>query len=365
MAIDLIFKNWISILTVILFAINLWSRKSFRDTESRYIWVTVISCFVLVAEGILETLAAQDPSLRFWRTLLSVIGYTVRSTAALGLLLTVLPASKRKFYLWIPCLITFALCITAFFKPVVFGFNENYDFYGGPLRYSVFVAPVLYLLGLIWVTFRNLMERKGVERFIIPAACVFCLSSALLDMFYDGNRLNEAIIISCLFFYLFLYSTDSRRDALTGLLNRQAFYDDCNTFAKKIKGVASLDMNGLKTLNDTMGHHAGDEALIRIAACIKSVVNRNVQGYRVGGDEFIILFFSLREEEIIKVQEQVKKSVEEKGHHISCGYALLEKEMSLDAAISKADELMYQDKSKYYQESGNLNNRRHNLQITE
>ncbi len=360
MLMDLVFKHWVSILTVILFAINLWSRKSFRDTESRYIWVTVISCFVLVAEDILESLAALDPSLRFWRTLLSIIGYTARSSAALGLLLAVLPANKRKFYLLIPCFITFALCCTAFFKPIVFGFDENYDFCGGPLRYSVFVAPVLYLLGLIWVTFRNLAERKGVERFIIPAACAFCLSSALLDMFYGGNRLNEAIIISCLFFYLFLYSTDSRRDVLTGLLNRQAFYDDCNSFAKKIKGVASLDMNGLKVLNDTMGHQAGDEALIWIAGCIKGVVNRNVQGYRVGGDEFIILFFSLREEEMIKVQEQVKTSVAEKGHHISCGYAVLGKEGSLDAAISKADELMYRDKSRYYQESGNSANSHRN-----
>ena len=360
MAMNLIFYHWVTILTAILFAINLWSRKSFRDTESRYIWVTVISCFVLVAEDILESLAAQDPSLRFWRTLLSCIGYTVRSSAALGLLLAVLPAGKRKFYLWIPCFITFALCCTAFFEPIVFGFDNNYDFCGGPLRYSVFIAPVLYLLGLIWVTFRHLAERKGVERFINPAACVFCLSSALLDMVYGGNRLNEAIIISCLFFYLFLYSTDSRRDALTGLLNRQAFYDDCNSFAKRIKGVASLDMDGLKTLNDTMGHQAGDEALIRIAGCIKDVVSRNVQGYRVGGDEFIILFFSLQEEEMIKVQELVKKSVAEKGHHISCGYALLEKAVNLDAAISKADELMYRDKSGYYRESGNFADRYRN-----
>lgn len=101
-----------------------------------------------------------------------------------------------------------------------------------------------------------------------------------------------------------------------------------------------------------MGHKAGDEALILIAGCIKSVVNRNIQGYRVGGDEFVILFFGLREEEIIKVQDQLKQSVTEKGHHISCGYAVLEKEGSLEAAISKADELMYEDKSRYYQETG-------------
>ena len=58
-----------------------------------------------------------------------------------------------------------------------------------------------------------------------------------------------------------LYSNDNRRDPLTDLLNRQAFYDDCKSYSKDIVAVALLDMNGLKNLNDSIGHHAGDKAL--------------------------------------------------------------------------------------------------------
>lgn len=351
MVFELISKQWITIFTIILFGIKLWSRTSFRDAETRFIWITVISSLVLVVEDILETLAAQDPSLRFFRILLSIIGYTFRSSASLGLLLVVVPPHKRKFYLWIPCLLTCAICCTAFFSPIVFGYDEKYEFMRGPLGYTVFSAPIIYLLMLIWVTARHLAERKGLERFIVPIGVVFCLSSAILDMRYGGIRLNEAIIISSVFFYIFLYSNDSRRDALTGLLNRQALYDDCKAFAKQIKGVASLDMDGLKELNDTMGHQAGDEALIKISDCLERVVNKNIQAYRTGGDEFILLFFSTGEEEMVRAQEQVKRSVAESGYHISSGYTVLGEDGNLNAAINTADKLMYEDKSNYYREA--------------
>ena len=91
---DMLPRHLVTLFLIILLSILLRSQKSFRDSELRYFWLTVLSCLLLMFEDALEIIASEDPSLRFWRILLSVLGYTFRSTAALGLLLVVVSAGK-------------------------------------------------------------------------------------------------------------------------------------------------------------------------------------------------------------------------------------------------------------------------------
>lgn len=350
MLLDMLYRHLVTLFLILLFSIKLWSRKSFRNTETRYFWLTVISCLMLVVEDTLEVMAETDSSLRFWRILLSVLGYTFRSTAALGLLLVIVRREKRSFVLWIPALITLLVSGTAFFTDVAFGFDGNYAFYRGPLGYVVFIVPVLYLVLILWNTFRYFTERKGAQKYIVPIACVFCMTASVADSLTGGIRLNEAIMISCVFFYIFLYSHDNRRDPLTDLLNRQSFYDDCAIYNKSVRAAASLDMNGLKELNDNYGHSAGDEALVRIGECLRAETDRDTLAYRIGGDEFAVLFFHDREETITHVIEQVRENVTRSGYSISAGYAL-RGDRDLDETIRESDRRMYENKAKYYRES--------------
>lgn len=255
---------------------------------------------------------------------------------------------KRNFILWIPSLITLLVCGTAFFTDVAFGYDGNYEFYRGPLGYVPFIVPTFYLLLILWITFRRLTERSGKEKYITPICGAFCLASSLVDAINGGVRLNEAIMISSVFFCMFLYSHDNRRDSLTGLLNRQAFYDDCASFGKSIGAVASMDMNGLKTLNDSLGHHAGDEALVNIGECMDAVTNRRTSAYRIGGDEFVILFFHGNEEAIVKAKDQIVDSVARRGYSVSAGYAMRGKNEDLEETIRESDSRMYEDKANYY-----------------
>ena len=295
---DALFRHLVTLFLILLFSMKLRDQKSAQDAELKFFWMTVFSCLLLVVEDTLETMSQADPSLRFWRTLLSVLGYTFRSSAALGLLLVVIPREKRTFMLYIPCLLTLLVSSTAFFTDIAFGYDENYNFYRGPLGYVAFIVPICYLVLILWFTLKRFSESKGLQKFIITGCAVFCLATSIVDALYGGIRLNEAIMISSIFFYIILRAHDNRRDALTGLLNRQALYDDCAGFSGRIEAVASIDMNGLKTMNDSLGHHAGDEALVRIAACMQAAANRNILAYRIGGDEFVILFFRASEETV-------------------------------------------------------------------
>lgn len=354
-----LFFNELSILfTVLLFAMKLWNKKSFRGMETKFFWLPVLSCLILAFQDVLETAASQDPTMRFWRILLSVLGYNFRSVAAVGMLLVIVPQEKRKPVLWLPCLLNLLLCCTAFFSDIAFGFDEEYIFYRGPLGIISFIIPISYLILILWNTIRRTTERQDPEKWIAAVCVAYCLTSTYIDATAGGNHLTEAIMVSSVFFYIILYSHDNRLDPLTGLLNRQAFYDDCRFSSKHVRAVVSLDMNGLKELNDTMGHQAGDDALRKIGECIRNNADRNAQAYRTGGDEFMLLLYHDDKEKIASLESQIKEDVKGKGYHVSIGYAMLGQNMDLDGAIRESDRLMYEDKARYYQETGKERRRR-------
>ena len=152
----LLSRHFISLFLILLFAIRLSSQKSTRDKELRYFWMTVISCFLLVVEDQLEMMASEDPSLKFWRILLSVAGYFLRSTATIGLLFAaVKPTGVRKTLWWLPAIINLLICCTAFFSDIAFGYDADYNFYRGPLGYVAFIVPIFYLYVILFATFRR------------------------------------------------------------------------------------------------------------------------------------------------------------------------------------------------------------------
>jgi diguanylate cyclase (GGDEF)-like protein len=88
----------------------------------------------------------------------------------------------------------------------------------------------------------------------------------------------------------------ARRDVLTGLENRRVFDEDVGGAERRCVEhggsfvLASLDLDGLKQVNDTHGHHAGDEYLQKFAAALRTYVPDGARAYRWGGDEFAVIF---------------------------------------------------------------------------
>lgn len=89
----------------------------------------------------------------------------------------------------------------------------------------------------------------------------------------------------------------SFEDSLTGLFNRNKFNLDMQDFEKILLsrlGVAAIDLNGLKRVNDRMGHSAGDHLICRAANHIASMFAGRC--YRIGGDEFVVIDSKMEEE---------------------------------------------------------------------
>jgi diguanylate cyclase (GGDEF)-like protein len=87
----------------------------------------------------------------------------------------------------------------------------------------------------------------------------------------------------------------SATDSLTGLLNRRGFFETASAqlgaLASTGRGgiVAFVDVDGLKDVNDRLGHVAGDEMLVQVAAALRAVTGPDDVVARLGGDEFCLL----------------------------------------------------------------------------
>ena len=143
----------------------------------------------------------------------------------------------------------------------------------------------------------------------------------------------------------------SRTDALTGMNSRNAYeYDICNLpkQCKKSLSCIYVDVNGLKTINDTVNHTAGDKMLKTVAEKVLKYFGEDL-AYRIGGDEFVI-FVSDCSDEIIKESiEEMINEIEECGYHIATGCETKKKPHLNMADLQKAAEIkMYQDKAAFY-----------------
>ena len=344
--------HFITVLLVVLFSIKLYAQRKTRDVELRHFWLTVFCCALLVFQDILESYTSTDPSMRFWRILLSALGYILRPTAALGLLLGICPPRKRNWMLWVPWGINAAVNLTAFFSPLAFSFNENYKFVRGPLGYVVFIVSFIYMLQILYYLRTRFYEGKKAERWIMFLCMIGCLAASVVDAFYGGTHINEAIMISSIFLYIYLRSHDIFLDPLTSLRNRIAFYNDTEQRKNEITAVAAIDMNGLKELNDAKGHAEGDRALMAIGTCLMKNSDRSIVPYRVGGDEFTVLFSHQSEEEVKQYLARAAKDIEASGFSVAAGHAMKTGDKSLDNALHEADRIMYGNKAAYYQQKG-------------
>jgi len=103
-------------------------------------------------------------------------------------------------------------------------------------------------------------------------------------------------------------------DELTKLYNHRYFQDTANMWIKEDKyeqfGLAIIDIDQFKIYNDLYGHASGDVALKRIAEIIQSVTTSKEMLVRYGGEEFVVLYPSLRPEEVYQRAELIRETVE-------------------------------------------------------
>jgi diguanylate cyclase (GGDEF)-like protein/PAS domain S-box-containing protein len=149
-------------------------------------------------------------------------------------------------------------------------------------------------------------------------------------------------------------------DELTGLCNRRGFF----TFADRHVKLANrrktkvfmlyFDLDGLKRINDTLGHKAGDLALGKMAGCLKKSFRDSDAIARIGGDEFVVFPVEAKGDSISNIIDRFQRNLEACDENAGRGDALSasigaacydpENPCSLDELLIQADRNMYERK---------------------
>lgn len=157
-----------------------------------------------------------------------------------------------------------------------------------------------------------------------------------------------------------LYQDASNTDSLTGLKNKNSYTVDLHNIEMgdmKRYGVITIDLNGLKEVNDTRGHQAGDLYIQRSAQILRDALEgTGCIVYRIGGDEFSVFIKDAPIEDIkalaSRIQEKTDENREKTGSTLtmSVGYAKFDPEEDRNFAktIERSDNMMYENKRMFY-----------------
>ncbi len=152
------------------------------------------------------------------------------------------------------------------------------------------------------------------------------------------------------------------KDSLTGIYNRRGFEKNLRQLYEGLQkgrehlSIVSIDMDGLKYINDHYGHGEGDEALRRLAKVMENIAGERDVCARMGGDEFAMLLLSeesnrndtFEEVFVAAIKEEEKNADKPYPFHASIGICALEENngLSLMECIQLADKRMYEQKKK-------------------
>jgi diguanylate cyclase (GGDEF)-like protein len=151
-------------------------------------------------------------------------------------------------------------------------------------------------------------------------------------------------------------------DGLTDLYNRRGFSELGEQYLKlagrssRSASLIYLDIDRFKTINDTLGHHVGDRALLSVADTLRDTFRRSDIIARLGGDEFAVLAFETSEENAETLVERLRAELKEVNDttrerfqlSVSIGLARYDDDaaVSLDELLEQADAAMHGENRK-------------------
>lgn len=250
---------------------------------------------------------------------------------------------------------------------IVYGYLQNYVGF-------IQLILSLYLLGQMFLL------RKSLEKKLIYSVAIYFvlpLISLVVEVINSDIALAYmATAFAFLIVYLMVAREDlhasaisekimyqaSVTDNLTGLLNRRACSDDTALLSNHYPEdfvYLSMDVNGLKVVNDDMGHAAGDEIIKGAAECMQKCFCRYGKVYRVGGDEFTAILY-VPDGQVEALIEAFDEEVENwhgqlvDNLSVSVGYVKADEAQgsSIHSISVLADQRMYVAKATFYRKKG-------------
>ena len=303
-----------------------------------------------------------------------------------------------EYFGWAYLIVDGTLLVINFFYPIKFYFDSDGVYHACITRYIALVVQVcMFLITAVyvfiydaktkWSKWKDQLRHRTIGTFGL-AMSLFIVAQTfypLLPLYSIGYLLGTCLIHS---FVLESEKDDYRReleahmsmeelqrvelgsaralaytDSLTGVKNKRAFTEAQQTFQQGIDsgdlsefGIIVFDLNGLKIVNDTHGHEAGD-IFIKDSCHIICDSFKHSPVYRIGGDEFVVFLkgedYACREQLLNNFDLQMEKNRKNGGIVIASGLEIYHSDRldTFATVFARADKKMYERKRKLKENS--------------
>ncbi|SDA26756.1 diguanylate cyclase (GGDEF) domain-containing protein [Ruminococcus sp. YE71] len=275
---------------------------------------------------------------------------------------------------WVVLMYEVAVLIINLFVPVIFMFKEDKEYVTLNGRHIGLIMQVILFLVTSVYAMVMAVRSEGMSR---SHYRTISLSGLIMSFFVAVQMLFPLMpfySMGCLFctclIHTFVYKDKdveydlaiklakqkAYRDGLTGVKNKLAYLEALAELETSVEigevteyGVVVFDVNGLKTINDTMGHEAGDE---HIKSACKIICHRfdHSPVFRIGGDEFVAILkgedFENRESLAQAFRETIEENLINGLVTVASGLAVYDpaKDDSYNDVFKRADKSMYEHK---------------------
>ena len=367
----------LAVLIIINFEILFFNqREKNRMTKSRYrhfLYGVIIYLISDVLWGILYgqriiVLAYADTVLYFLSMVVSVLLWTRFVVMYLK--------NKKVFGKFLICagwtITTYEIIVLIinFFTPIVFGFSEDKEYLPGKSRYvTLFIQMFLFIMTSAYsffVMYKTAGDEKKHHRTIGVSGIAMTIFIALQTLFPLLPFYAVGCLLATCMIHSFVYGDETAKysntrklayvDGLTGVKNKSAYLEKLQNLELQLEegsnrefAVAVFDLNDLKTVNDTLGHDAGDKYIIDACKFICQCYKHSPV-FRIGGDEFVAILtgtdYECRDEIMHYFNATIEKNQREGRVVVASGLGTYDpnKDESYNDVFRRADRNMYERK---------------------
>ncbi|MBR4627624.1 MAG: GGDEF domain-containing protein [Ruminococcus sp.] len=348
---QLIHVDLISVIIILFLYVFMKSNSSYNTGISKYFEVALIFTTLLLISDNFDYYYSGLSSPHTAHRYFIAAGYTLRMASMMFSLFILIggKVSRRTMELFtLPTLITALIMVTAPFHDYVFWLDDDNVLHREMLSYVPHVLSLVYFVAIAGVGISRLRHGFREEGLLLLVGITAIGISVVGEIVLKTRGIIVCVVLLTLtFYYLYIHISHFKRDTLTGAFNRLSFFADLKRFKTVgITAICEIDMNGLKQINDKEGHTEGDRAIMTIANTIQKNIPPHCYLYRLGGDEFIVLFTYYDMDAVNTVIDRIRLAMSHTKYSCAYGAAAWDDSKCFEDIYAAADKLMYEDKQR-------------------